>query len=918
MNVSKYIELYKINGNIESEAIILSFSKLLDKFDKFIVGGESLKSRLEDTSMGYKITADNESNNYVSIRYIDNGVEQTYYCPSGMDEVLRVCLVLLAGENYVVCKDTNLDGDCFEFIKSALSPFKVFEQPEERPGYYNQYFVLPVVDLSSEDWTELNNSINWTDIKRVIVPSNIDAQKFYDLLGRNMIIYGSTMVYTFPNDCMSEVKTVKEDNKSTVNFYDCIGSLDKELVNLANLLDMLADNTGNNISVDQFRDCKQRFILIRKCRDRLVEGSRDSDYVTVPNNGITKDSYCRLVGGLCASLTVFNKKRIILDCSRRVYYHYRDTVYKLIEGNYISPYYGLKRFYGMKSDLESDSPSNYKFSLIRENKLNDTISYPVMVENNQECYLFPLKMFFSFAVDTSIKNDISVENKVRVTLMRQKYSISVGDYDITNLDSDKCSRLVLQEGYGKLGKIFENEGSDDFNAVKNICSVSELLGDKILFEDDVEVEQLGSFSFSFKVKNSDEDLSDKLVLHDLILGKPVSNDWLTLLMLYIISMQKKPNKSDPKEDVDNLAKSMLKALGVDLAKGKNSISSLFDCSEWTTDEKASKSTDGDGVVFSEKAFKSVNYQKSEFYSCVCDIISNFIKEATGNSTYVTLHDIMLCSRYVNENQTDFYIMYYPVKPKVTWATVKHSIQKSGDEDGTPEEFDTEYLNRDTELYLDSCRKMEAMPDFIFTRDKQEEINNMYISYLKINDFYQTIENRDNADTVDELLSELRLRDKKELMYDAMDKIDSQEEFDNFISNSVNCHNIFDYHGYFSEEEINGFELQALWFIATQFIGEKCLVGDNNKLTVLELLYSNYYNVIGYENLEELSTLISPEKHLYYSRVINPFGGVIRTGNVGESFKSDRADKFVLCCTNGPEDSKVIQIISNKYVSEDSV
>lgn len=96
MNVSKYIELYKINGNIESEAIILSFSKLLDKFDKFIVGGESLKSRLEDTSMGYKITADNESNNYVSIRYIDNGVEQTYYCPSGMDEVLRVCLVLLA------------------------------------------------------------------------------------------------------------------------------------------------------------------------------------------------------------------------------------------------------------------------------------------------------------------------------------------------------------------------------------------------------------------------------------------------------------------------------------------------------------------------------------------------------------------------------------------------------------------------------------------------------------------------------------------------------------------------------------------------------------------------------------------------------------------------------------------------------
>ena len=892
-----YMNIYCELEDVDLEEEVVDFQGLLSKLNRFQVNSTPFGDLLME---GGNVLADFKSKVRV---VLDSSIE--YYCNANLLDVVNLCLWVLFDGKLLRCDSSEDDNKVFEYLRDTIPGVFSKIRTTETQSYFTSSLVISEdFDFNSKESLEYLDKVFWGRIKWVIVPASVDAHLLLNELNTrnvNVHLISKESFATINESLENEIKSV--GGKSQVYDFSKVYELyEKELSTLQTNLNYFStkDKTLHQAGPTILRAIEDRYELIVKIYNTLSVEAESYKCLLV-NIDNSNPYIARIIGSVCAVYSYFTGKRVIMDSTHAIYKYFESMLYDIAKGNMLSPYVALKRLSNIENDIREVNSSMFRGVLRKGDRVNPVVSTPLSLLNRQPCYLFPFTMFISYLSDKKLKSTTDTNNDMKILTFPKDRDIPINikESSIDNIPEHECVKLVLPEEYYSINQLFHEDTYSHLESENK----------SFLLEQEGFRKDCASTLFEY-LRHGDigfEGDEAKVVLHDWILNPSLES--LEIVKKYLPIIIDAPNWEGnlEYEDFTNL---LHKILGF---KDEEEYTKIFQCAEWS-DIEVPTTTSESGISISKGSFKSVNYEKTEFYQGVCEMITSVLANESIDR-YVTIHDIMLAT-IEQDGFTNLYIMYCPLNPEVLWV----SSENGGIEDGEGGEV--------SDLYSVERDRLIGIPDTLLIFNDSEEsaylesnVDRMY--YFDTSDFGDLEKDTDKSELDKHKALDAKFRiDNSELMK----KLLNPEDFDRLeiqkaISEVMIAPNILDV-SYIPEEYRDNYRKLCLWYISTMFLGfnstiptifqlgDKSIGSKDYGMTVMQYLYCDYYNVIGSENLEELATIISPDKHLKYARVINPFGGILRDGNI---FANPNKSKL-FCTTSAPGLSRKYQYTNSRFIS----
>lgn len=873
-----YLSLFCDIDSVKLEEELMSFARLLVELDRFKVNGLALGQLLNKGIREISLTPDIVEDNKIKIEFEEDG----YYCNCALGDILDTCILLLSKGKALRC-DTVGSGELYEYFH-GLFPFMFSMSSYSVIPQYFKGTIIISKDFSLELNRDILKGIYWERIEKVILSETISTRDFL----KEIKIYNA-VILSKDNTSVSK-KSIEEELESLdseyismddvlIDFNDRLKEFGKNCL----LFNQMSKNVPFSAYVNIRKNIESRYELVLEIYAKLCELGKDKKYLFI-NFNTTNVYILELIASLCAVYCNFNGVKAIMDEQHAGYTFFEKTIFELNRGNFIPPYLGYKRLLGIRRDLNNLDYSSIQPVLRKGGRSNLVVSYPLGMTNSKPVYLFPLNMFISYSEDIKLSAVPANNRPCLITVPRNKdISISIKDGKLDDLSMYESVKLF------SMTKPLSDKLSDDaIDYLKGALGSEELANEfmqSVLVSDMLDYLDSGEISF--------EGGNGKLVLHDWILNPTV--EAIDVVKNYLNSIFTLPNSEQEESyNSENFQNLLIKILGF---SSEDEIDSIYDVTEWSTDV-TSVVHNTDGATMSKSTFASTNYEHSEFYNSVCEMITSVLASSSESQEYkyVTIHDLMLATANI-DGQEKIFVAYCPMKPEMLW-----------------------YVNETGEFPCNTIEKgnMSCLTSNLVNLGSND--NELRFFFESINNMYSA-----QFDPINDLRDDDPYR---VIAYDQLSKIfnfvsDKSGGFDlNSLSESDS---VFDLYKYFSEDELEFCKKLALWFISTKFIGFNCSiptlfpVKDSElpisrsvyKFSTLQYLYSNYYDVLGYENLEELENIISPQKHLKYCRVVSPYGGILRS----EAFMLNPELGRVFCTTPNPGVFDSYQYVNSRFITE---
>lgn len=892
MYKSELLDRYCSLDRTSCEKEVLSFSELMQMFNKFEINSKKVGDEL--LSRG-SVVNDTQEKKFKVI--YDGRVE--YYVDPNLRDIIDLCLWVLADGKLLECSDTH-DSKLFEYMRDSIPG--LFGYESECRKYFTSVLVIPDdFDIDNQDCLSYIDKIFWGSIDKVVIPGSVDVETLVNILEDRKISvqYKAKINIAFLSkdlkeeiDMVGGMSKVYDINNLYEHFQDELDLLYESLIRF-NAIDSSTLYTGS----DSLKVIENRYALAVKLYDYLDKDTKNFNYILIRlenNNPLI----LTLIGSLCAVLCYFNSKKPIVDLDSAIANHFQDMVIQVTRGDILSPYNSLRRLTKISEAIEQSLPSIYKSVLRKGDRRNPVNSLPLGLVNREQCYLFPLTMFLSYIGDKKLRCSTGSDDLKILSLPKDKdIPLVISECTLDNITVHEGVKLKLSDSEYSTTKLFNGK------MIEHIKDTSDgTLLEDIKFKKDYVSDifaHIGSNDIGFEGSGA------KLTLHDWILNPTLSS--LEVVENYLHNIIKAPNLNvNLEEDFSTL---LHKILGF---SNEEEYSEVFRCVEWD-DGLTAKTSVVNGVAISKSSFKSINYAKSEFYQAICEMITSVLA-SEGINRYVTIHDILLGTMEI-DGSTQLYIFYCPVNPEVIWLS---------SENGEFESYEDSESNKILSIEKDwLC----GIPDSMLIEYKSELLGRVYENSFMLSEFdtsdFDNLKKNTDSSVLDRYLTlnaKFRLLSDETLSDITLNDNISEEVQTQLIEKISESPNILDV-SFIPNDAIDNYKKSCIWFIVTKFIGfncniptlfeleEKTVGSQEYGLTVMQYLYSDYYNIIGSEHLEELATIVSPDKHLKYARVINPFGGVLRD----RSILSLPDKEKVFCTTNGPGISRKYQYINSRFV-----
>lgn len=863
--MNNYLELFSNVEGVTLEELVMSFGDLMNELDKFWINERSFGNILSEDISNLSLTPDDIVQNKIRITYEDDN----YYCNCSLGDILEMCLLLIS-RGRALRIDTVDDSKLYELLVNSFSYLFSDSQYSIVPAFLKNAIIIPShFDITNEESIKLLNSIFWDRIERIIIPESVNSQDILKLVPvGNTIIQSKDKVNILKESLREELNGV--DSSKVFDLDDVLSKFENELNSFStNLAYFERGNSQLSAAYSSIIDpIEKRYELLIKMYNELEKIGNEKEYMII-NWKTTNPYQLELLGSLCAVYSYFTGTKVLTDINQAGYQYFEKTLLEIVKGNNLSPYLSYKRYLNIKKEIDELKPSMFRSVLRKGGRINPVVSFPFNVKNEQPVYILPLNMFLSYSEDEKLKEVVTNNNSCILTLPRNKdIMINIRECVIDDIKSNESAKLKLRDDFG-------SNLPEGFT--KDLCK-------------DTMLNYLSSGDICF------EGGDGKLVLHDWILNP--SRESIEVISEYLNNIFAIPNSDSEIRDTD-YSILLRKVLGFD---SLSNFSSIYDTEEWNTGVTSS-SSDFNGEIISKSRFSSYNYEKSEFYSSVCEIISSVLHNQEDNNSgynYVTIHDLMLATAEVG-GKTEVYIVYCPLNPEIMWYVCETGSISS---------------------YTLETDKLSGIPDSLINiGSERNEVLSHYLENLN------TLINCDY-----EAVNYLKSDEDKLTACDYISKIENSEfsisegaNLMKLVTEIADSHNILEVKTYLSEKDIELYRKLCLWFISTKFVGFNSEIpneyptngstysSEEYGITTLSYLYGDYYNVIGYENLNELESIISPEKHLKYCRIINPYGGVLRSGGILLAPEMNR----VFCTTGGPGKSYKYQYTNSRFISDNN-
>lgn len=884
---------------VEVEKLIVNFNELLGLLNKFRIDSKPLGDMLKA-----KITSfTTSSGDKVKLCY-ESGAE--YFCNSNIIDIFELAIAVLSTEKLLVCID-DLEDTLFKYLKDTIP--SVFENSDSIPEFYETTLVIPS-EFSESDCEEYLSKVLWGRINKLIVPGNVKLNSVLSYIqNNNMVIHCKETFVQLTDSMKKELDSVQKD--CVFNFSEVFDEYKDRLENLQSVFSELSqqDKTSRLTGPSSLNVVSGRYDLIVKMYHTLSIKASGVTHLLVSVN-TTNPFVLEIIGSICATYSYFNNVKIIVDEKHAIYPKIVSMIQDISRGDMLSPYVSLQRINNIRKDVDLLNDSMLRGVLRNGDRRNPVVSLPLKITNDAPCYLFPLNMFIAYSGDKKMSSESSQGRYKILTLPQQKViDIHIKECTLDNIPEYEGVKLVLPDDYTSKESLFNSNMIEHLQYELKDTLVNDEKFRKSYASIILEYLKKGDIGF--------EGSGAKLELHDWILNPSLKA--LDVIKDYLPVAMDSPNW-DSSLDNREFGNLYHKILGF---QNEEEYRYLYKPGDWDDTEVADSSVQ-DGIVVSRGTFKSLNYEKEEFYASVCEMITSILvneSDCLGNTIgykYVSLHDLLLATME-KDGVKQVYVLYCPSNSKMLWLSTENGDLASilEESDDTLEIFSVE---KDTLSGIS-----DSLLNFSDVREMASYVGHNIDNLLDFDtkDF-NSLELEVDKHRVLDVKFNIQESEIYELSYSEDDSGESEEKLKQKVLNICKANNVLDV-SYIPSEYRDLYCKTCLWNISTRFIGfpsnipevfsfeeESGIVNTSDYgITILQYLYSDNYNVIGYQNLEELATIVSPEKHLKFARVINPFGGIMRDGNL-----LSLPNKSKLFCTTGePGSANLYQYINSRFISK---
>lgn len=911
--VDELADRFLNRGSKEREVTV---TELVEHFRKFACAGTLVFGRIQDFLDGNILDWDMKA---VKITDRVSGIEYGYYDGSPSD-IFFILMELLA--EYDQLKIVVDSEEMLKLDPLLYHPLYTWDinGGESGPWVYRPKSLVIPNDFTLEDIEKLIRKVNMENDPVVILPvkEEFDANEISELYGeQNVKIFSPSKVREkisvsgFENIPKSKIAYVSEllngnENKSLKAFIDALESKKNN--------PKQASSEGDTILSEYYK-------LILEIYYRISSKIKENTYlyvdlvkgVKIGDNKQFGDFGLSTMLEILAVVSVFKNVEIIFpdhfDSSLEQIFV--NAICEINSGIVGSLPNRLVRVLKMREALKS--PMSV---LVEDNILLNTKYYKgslLGVRGNADCYVIPLRRLYpsiesrNFGKVGVLLSTVKKTSELQFTDSSKIYEsecVHLMDPAFIKYDENESERFQDYKYYDTLRKkIIENETADDtpFKFPRDFSGTSEssfrevkfseksLQESRIIFEDSL-LSQIESGYIDIDGYKRDFEVEDECVQLRL-------TDWICNPNEEAVNVVRQfardlfPANSFEQEPNEELM--VRRLLGIDFNSNVKSsdLSSNKNVMKFSN-KVCQKQIEIDGAFRSIRRLESSTHEQIEFYSALCLILSQYLsKELRPDGkryNYITINDIMLGVKDLEDGKKELYIVFYPMRETYPCWVNNGSVMSV----------------KNTELGL-------VFPNNLSIDNDSEIIKNFITSV--ISETKTVLKNGNVSFYVNKDFIDFEIFMKALLQYDDNEVFNEEEDnvrvsvykdprYRNVLINELKKS--------VEWENKDKQQLLTLYFFATKYVSckikclnELCEQGSINlsdKISfddlpsVMEWNTANYYNAIGSRNLDELNDIIPVKKSIDLCRVINPFGGVLRddTANPGNFTQEFENLKFL--------------------------